>query len=153
MEIKELIGSLGDRIGIQLALDADGACSFEADGLVVTLNHFPEINSLALTGDVGEPPPEKLESLYKAMLEANCAFAGTAGATLSLDSASGRFSLCRALPLATLGADSLYAAVEGFVNTLDAWHKIVANYRAPAEGQSAGVESEFFSPGHGFMQV
>ena len=127
MEIKELIGSLGDRIGIQLALDADGACSFEADGLVVTL--------------------------YKAMLEANCAFAGTAGATLSLDSASGRFSLCRALPLATLGADSLYAAVEGFVNTLDAWHKIVANYRAPAEGEPTGGEPEPLSSGHGFMQV
>lgn len=153
MEIKELIASLGDRIGIQLALDADCACSFEADGLVVTLNHFPEIDTLALTGDIGEPPPENLEPLYKAMLEANCAFAGTAGATLSLDSATGRFSLCRALPLAVLDADSLYAAVEGFVNTLDAWHKIVVNYRSPVEGRSADGEPEPFSPDHGFVQV
>ena len=32
MEIAELVVSLGDRIGIQLALDSDCACSFEADG-------------------------------------------------------------------------------------------------------------------------
>ena len=117
----------------------------------MTLNHFPEIDALALTGDVGEPPPENLESLYKAMLEANCAFDGTAGATLSLDSATGRFSLCRTLPLAALDPDSLYVAVEEFVNTLEAWHKIVANYRAPAQGESAGGESAEKTPVHSLL--
>ena len=152
MQVAELVASFGERIGIRLALDADGACSFEADGLAVTLNHFPELDALALTGDVGEPPPENLESLYKAMLEANNAFSGTAGATLSLDAATGRFSLCRALSPAALGPDAFYAAVEGFVNTLDAWHKIVANYRAPTETATGG-NPESFSPGTGFMQV
>ena len=155
MEIAELVASLGERLGVPLALDADGACAIEADGLVVTMSHLPELDAFALTGDVGEPPPENLESLYKAMLEANCAFTGTAGATLSLDSATGRVSLCWALPLVALDPDALYTTVEGFLNTLEAWHKIVANYRAPAQDEPASVEPGSLSPGlgPGFMQV
>ena len=157
METAELVEALGERLGITLALDSDGACSFEADGLVVTLNSIQELSALVLTGDVGEPPPEEMAPLYKAMLEANHNFSGTAGATLSLDSATGRFSICRAMPAYALDVDALYAAVEGFVDTLDAWHKIVSNYRGAAPGgetpepEDGGRDG--FSAGGGFMQV
>ncbi len=154
METAELIKALGKRLGIRLTPDSDGACSFEADGFVVTLNHIDELRLLALTGDLGAPPPENLEALYKAMLEANYNFSGTAGATLARDAATGRFAICRILPLETLDADALYNAVEAFVNTLEAWSKIIVNYRhsaGPANGADA-VQAPF-SHGNGFLQV
>ena len=89
MESSELIKSFGERLSVELALDTDGACAIDVDGLAVTINDLTEISSIALTGDLGEPPPENLEALYKALLEANHLFNGTAGATLSLDASTG----------------------------------------------------------------
>ena len=96
MDAPELIDALGKRLGIGLALDEDGVCALDADGLAVVFNDLPQANALALACDLGKPPPERLEGLFRAMLQANHLFAGTAGATLSLDPASGRASLCRA---------------------------------------------------------
>ena len=130
-----------------------GALSFEADGLGVTINRLPELDSITLTGDIGEPPPERLEGLYKTLLGANHLFGGTAGATISLDPDTDRIALCLALPLATLDGDKFYAEVERFVNTAETWAKVVADYRDAA---SAADESEAAPPafsGNGFMQV
>lgn len=132
MEASELITALGNRLGIELKLDADGACAFGADDMVVTINHLEPLDVLVLSGDLGEPPPERLEALYKAMLEANHLFAGTGGATLSRDPESGHFAICRALLCRALDADSFYAQTEQFVSTVEAWTKLVANFRAAA---------------------
>ena len=132
MEAAELITALGSNLGIELKLDADGACSFGADDMIITINHLEQLDALVLSGDLGEPPPERLEALYKAMLGANHLFAGTGGATLSRDPETGHFAICRALPCVTLDADSFYAQVERFVSTVEAWTKLVANFRAAA---------------------
>lgn len=129
MDAPDLIAALGERLGIELKFDADGACSFAADEMLITINHIAEIDALVLTGDLGEPPPERLDALYKAMLDANHLFAGTAGATLSRDPETGHIVLCRAMPCMALDVDALYAQTERFVSTLEAWTKIVANFR------------------------
>jgi len=113
------------------------------------------MTTCALTGDVGEPPPERLEGLYKTLLGANHLFGGTAGATISLDPDNGRIALCRALPLATLDGDKFYAEVERFVNTAETWAKVVSDYRgaaAEAPDEGAAEERPAFGAG-GFMQV
>ena len=56
MDSQELIGRFGEKIGISLSLE-DGACAFEADGSLITINDLPEIGAIALSGDLGEPPP------------------------------------------------------------------------------------------------
>ena len=153
MEASELIAGFGERIGIELVFGADGGCAFDADGFVVTANYLPETNTVVLSGYIGEPPPERLEGLYKAVLAANHLFSGTGGATMSLDQDTGRIALCRALPLALMDVDSFYAEVERFVNTAEVWRKIVSDYREAA-GEASGLEEESvqFSK-RGFMQV
>ena len=150
MESSELIKSFGEHLGVELALDTDGACAIDVDGLAVTINDLTEISSIALTGDLGEPPPENLEALYKALLEANHLFNGTAAATLSLDSSTGHFALCRVMPCVALDVDTFSLEVEHFVNVLETWTKIIANFRelSPQVGESF----DSFSP-HSFMQV
>ena len=153
MDAKELIADIAKRIGLEY--DGGDTFSFEADGLVVAISSLPELDAVALTGDVGEPPPERLEGLYKTLLGANHFFGGTGGATISLDPDNGRIALCRALPLVTLDGEKFYAEVERFVNTAETWAKVVSNYRdaageAPDEGTAE--ERPAFGTG-GFMQV
>ena len=153
MEAKELIADIAKRIGLEY--DGGDTFSFEADGLVVAISSLPELDAVALTGDVGEPPPEHLEGLYKTLLGANHFFGGTAGATISLDPDNGRIALCRALPLVTLDGEKFYAEVERFVNTAETWAKVVSDYRgaaAEAPDEGAAEERPAFGAG-GFMQV
>ena len=129
MESFELIKKFGEKIGINLIPDEDNVYTFEVDEMIVTFHVLPELDEIVLSGDIGEPPPEHLEKLYKTMLESQYLFNGTAGATISLNSDTNRFSLCKALPCKILDGDSLYAETENFINTLEVWIKLVKDYR------------------------
>ena len=145
MEATELIKSFCEAVGIGYEPDADGTCTFDADGLEVSLVNLPELDAVALVGDLGEPPPERLEGLYKAMLEANHLFHGTAGATISLNSETGHFALCRPLLCKLMTAESFYKEVEGFLSTLETWTKLIANYREAAASPDHAAEMDFSS--------
>lgn len=152
MTFEELISGLGSRIGVELTSE-DGECVINADDMVVTLMSLPDSDRLAVHGEIGDPPPEGLEQLLSAMLEANHLFAGTAGATISRDHETGRFHLCRHEPLATLDADSLAALVESFVNTLEIWRKAIASYRPVAKTAAERTDEVPRFGATGFVQV
>lgn len=152
MTFEELISGLGSKIGVELTSD-DGSCVINADDMVVTLMSLPDSDRLAVHGEIGDPPPEGLEQLLSAMLEANHLFAGTAGATISRDHETGRFHLCRQEPLAILDADSLAALVESFVNTLGIWRKAIASYRPVAKSAAEGADEAPQLGANGFFRV
>lgn len=151
MDASEIIKAFGTKLGIGLEFDADNVCSFEADGLSVTIHNLREIDMIAITGDLGDPPPWDLEELYRAMLEANYLFKDTSGATLSFNPESGRFALCRALPCRALDGDSFFSETERFVSTLEMWARIIRDYRG---GTAKDVGETFPIPGtEGFLRV
>ena len=152
MTFEELISGLGSKIGVELTSD-DGSCVINADDMVVTLMSLPDSDRLAVYGEIGDPPPEGLEQLLSAMLEANHLFAGTAGATISRDHETGRFHLCRHEPLAILDADSLAALVESFVNTLEILRKAIASYRPVAKSAAEGADEGPQLGANGFFRV
>ena len=152
MTFEELISALGERIGVDLAAE-DGSCVINVDDMVVTLMSLPDSDRLAVHGEIGDPPPEGLEQLLSAMLEANHLFAATAGATISRDHETGRFHLCRHEPLATLDVDSLAALVESFVNTLEIWRKAIASYRPVAKSAAESTDEAPQFGATGFVQV
>lgn len=128
MESDILVKELGKSLGIELAFDNDGVCAFMADDMTVTIHGLPD-GEIALVGDIGEPPPEGLEKLYRAMLEANHLFGGTAGATISFDSERGRFSLVKLFDCRNLDSDTFMQAVSKFVSVLEMWTKLTAEWR------------------------
>ena len=152
MTFEELISGLGSKIGVELTSD-DGSCVINVDDMVVTLMSLPDSDRLAVHGEIGDPPPEGLEQLLSAMLEANHLFVGTAGATISRDHETGRFHLCRHEPLAILDADSLAALVESFVNTLEIWRKVIASYRPVAKSAAECTDEALQFGAAGFVQV
>ena len=152
MTFEELISGLGSKIGVELTSE-DGECVINVDDMVVTLMSLPDSDRLAVYGEIGDPPPEGLEQLLSAMLEANHLFAGTAGATISRDHETGRFHLCRQEPLAILNADTLAAILQSFVNTLEIWRKAIASYRPVAKSAAEGTDEAPQFGATGFVQV
>lgn len=155
METSEILKSFCERIGIKYEPNADGACSFEADGLLVTVSDLRGLDQIALVGDLGEPPPQRLERLYKTMLEGNHLLGATGGATLSLDPDTGRFALCQFLPYRAIDADSLYSVADRFVSTIEAWTKLIGDFRdvLPLADKAAGGHDSGGLQMNGFMQV
>ena len=153
MRFEDQIEALGNRIGVPLQVDDEGACVLSVDDMTVTLQGIPEAESVGFWGEIGDPPPQGLEKLLSAMLEANHMFRGTGGATISRDSETGRFYLCRVLDLRYLDADGFSLALERFVNTLEAWIELVKDYREAAPDASAGADVAPDLRNGGFLAV
>ena len=144
MEINDILKSFSEKIGMEIVPSDDGVYMFEVDEMIITFHVLPELDEIVLTGDIGEPPPERLENLYKTILEAQYLFKATFGATISLNEENNRFTLCKALPCKLLDGDSFFNEAEQFINTLEVWVKLVKNYRDSAskeEDESAPMPS------------
>ena len=153
MRFEEQVKALGNKIGVTLQVDDEGTCVLSVDDMTVTLQSIPEVESVGFWGEIGEPPPQGLEKLLSAMLEANHMFRGTGGATISRDSETGRFFLCRILDLRSLDAEAFAAALERFVNVLEAWIALVRDYRETAPDASGASDVALKLRNDGFLAV
>ena len=156
MNSQDLVRHFGEKLGIDLAFE-EGSCAFEADGSLIAIHDLPEIDTIVISGDLGEPPPERLENLYKTLLEANYLFRETSGSTISLDPETGRFSLCRVVLCQVTDDDSFFDAVERFVNGVESWSRLIGDFRSAA---SAAADDDKDTPSAdvqlgtgGFMSV
>ena len=152
MTFNELIENFGKTCGAELSA-TDGAVALEIDGMSVTVQEVPERDALVVVGDVGEPPPEGLEALMTAMLEANYMFLGTGGGALARDPETGRFHLCRLASLASLDDAGFAALMETFSNVLETWRKMLADYRPAVAADASAASGDSASPFGAFMQV
>ena len=153
MRFEDCIESLGRKIGLNLRIDDEGACVLSVDDMTVTLQGLPEVESVGFWGEIGEPPPQGLDRLLSAMLNANHMFRGTGGATLSRDSESGKFYLCRVMDMRSLEPEAFANALERFVNTLEAWIRLVKDYRETADDASAETTEVADLRNGGFLVV
>ena len=151
MIFKELMAAFGEKIGLTepIEIDEDGFCSFDVGDATVAIQGIDEIETLALSADVGLPPPERLEQLYRELLQANDNFSGTNGATLSLDPRTGAVRLCRYASYSALDADRLSELVLGFITALADWRLRVRDFRADASAPADAPASDL----SGFLQV
>lgn len=150
MTFDDLIKGFGEKIGVELALE-DGVVALNIDDMPVMIQELPELNAVNILGEIGEPPPEGLETLLSSMLNANHLFQGTSGGTLSRDPETGKFFLCRWEPLALADVEAFTAVVDKFVNVLETWRKIIADYRPSETAAPEGDMPAFGSSG--FMQI
>lgn len=154
MVFEDIIAVVERTLKMKLAV-VEGTTAFEVSGeegggpVRVIVQDESESHRVLLSADLGEPPPEGAETLFRTMLEANHLFTGTAGATLSLDAASGRFRLQKAeLP------DELANDVDGrflsFIETALNWRRAIEDYRPAGTGDSDAGGGGAVQPGGGF---
>lgn len=158
MEFTELMRRFAEKVGIaDLPVSEDGVCRVEIDGMNVSFIEVPETRQLVTWAEVGEPPPEGRERLYRVLMESMYMGKATGGSTFSIDSETGLVHLFRLDPLPLLDLDTFTPMLERFVNILEEWRKIVADYRGVAsqlEKAAATEEVESRQMGvNGFMQV
>ena len=164
MDYAELMADFVAKLNVEGAEpDADGVYHFEIDGMPVSMMEVAELQQLVVWGDLGDlPPAGNRERLYRTMMEAMFMGEGTGGSSFSIDRGSGRVFLQRFLSLVALDPDGFMAQIERFVNVLEEWRKLIADFRElspePERAGAAPAASPAEEPGvgfglGGFMQV
>ena len=158
MDFAELIDKFGAQLGVEgLKLDGDGICRIDVDGMVIAFREIPEGNEVITWAEVGEPPPEGRERLYQVLLESMFMGQGTAGCLFSYERDSGKLFLHRTDSLVLLDDRRFVQNLESFVNLLDMWRRLIADFRPGAEDAGVSPQEEsglsnVFAP-DGFLQV
>jgi hypothetical protein len=144
MDVKELIKTFCERLGIQFEANAEGVYAFEVDAFEFAVHVLSEQRRVALVGDLGLIPEKHPERLFRLMLEAQHCFRETEGAVFSIDRERDRLTLNRMLACAELDDEAFFNEVERFVNQLEAWTNIIRDYNGQKEedkGQHDAVET------------
>ena len=151
MSFEDIVSVLGRAFGLELKVVQDTTV-FEVESedggtkVRVVIQDVSERTLVLMSADLGEPPPEGGERLFRTMLEANNLFEGTVGATLALDAATGRFRLQRYESPDEFSND-VKAKVESFIDTALFWSRAIVDSRTSDE------EPEAPSGGFQMLQV
>ena len=141
MSFDDIVSVLSRAFGLELKVVQDTTV-FEVDSedgntkVQVVIHYVGERKLVLMSADLGEPPPEGGEGLYRTMLEANNLFEGTVGATLALDAVTGRFRLQRYESPDEFSND-IKAIVESFIETALFWSRAIADFRPTGEEPEA----------------
>lgn len=158
MCFRELMDELAEKANVVggIELDGENRCFMEFDDLGVVIQGLDEVNLVSFLSAVGEPPPERLEELYRALLEANHLFRWTSGATLSLDPEDGWVYLCKFVPYEALDGERLAKELENFANAVAGWRTYIKDFRASDVRKNAD-EDDFpgspFASGDSFLRM
>ena len=160
MELKEIMAAFGAEIGIaDLSADEDGVYAVDIDGMIVSFAEDREGGRLVTFAEIGEPPQEGREHIYRLLLETMHQGGETGGATFTVSPDSGTVCLRRSDPLESMTPAGFATMLEAFVNALEDWREAIVDFRdvGPAidvAKRDAVAERRRFGMGEdGFVQV
>ena len=134
MSFEELVGGLGKAIGMELSVQ-DGLCGVNADGVPIIMRYIEPYGIVYIHADLGEPPPQGLEALYRKVLESNHAFQATSGATLSVNPRDGHVCIQHYIRLEVLDVKLAVDRFNVFVDAATVWRDYLADFRPTDENQ------------------
>lgn len=148
MEFNELIAHFAKRHNVEDLVAVDSAAALDIDGIIVIIVARDEM--LSLSAEIGEPPAEGADAFGNILLETNM----QADAFFAKFPDSGPYAAMRRIHLSLLDDDSFDAMLEAFVNHVENWRRILADFRpvAKAAAEAKAGESPSFGSA-GFMQV
>ncbi len=133
MDYEELISAFAERHAIAgCEAGGGGAVTLQVDGMAVTLLHDEAEARLLICGEIGEPPASGAAEFAAAMLKANFAASDT---TFAQNPETGVYAIVCAKALDALDVNALDAALEAFVNLLETWRTMLADFRMAAAEQ------------------
>jgi len=132
MEFSELIRQFAEKSGIEMPEIVDDAVAFDADGMpffMMRVANEGESEYLVVAADLGEPPPEHLEKLYQALLDAGHNFAGAGGGVLARNPGDGHIWLQSRESLSSLDVEAALAKIKSLGDAAVNWRDIIREYR------------------------
>ena len=136
MDFSKFIQQFADRFGIEMPEIVDDAAAFDADGMpffMMRVVNEGEGDYLVVAADLGEPPPERLEKLYQALLDAGHNFAGAGGGIFARNPGDGHIWLQLREAFASMDVETAIAKVKTLGDAAINWRDIIREYR---EGSS-----------------
>lgn len=148
MEFSELIADFAARHDVA-GLVADGnAAALDIDGIVVAM--VASGDKVTISSDIGEPPVDGHADFADLLLEASL----QADAFFAKASELGAYVAVRRLALNSIDAEAFDTALESFVNQVETWRRLLADFRPAAKAAAERAEEEKPSFGtNSFMQV
>ena len=138
MDFSNFIQQFAERFGIEVPEIVDEAAAFDADGMpffLMRVVNEGEGDYLVVAADLGEPPPERPEKLYQALLDAGHNFAGAGGGVFARNPADGHIWLQSREPFASMDIETAISKVKTLGDAAINWRDIIKEYR---EGSSIG---------------
>ena len=132
MEFSEVIQGFAERFGIEAPEIVDESAAFDADGMpffIMRAANEGESEYLVVAADLGEPPPERLEKLYQALLDAGHNFAVAGGAAFSRNPGNGHIWLQSREPFASMDVVTAISRVKAIGDAALYWSDIIMEYR------------------------
>ena len=136
MDFSKFIQQFADRFGIEMPEIVDDAAAFNADGMpffMMRVVNEGEGDYLVVAADLGEPPPERLEKLYQALLDAGHNFAGAGGGIFARNPGDGHIWLQLREAFASIDVETAISKVKALGDAAINWRDIIREYR---EGSS-----------------
>ena len=136
MDFSNFIQQFADRFGIEMPEIVDEAAAFDADGMpffLMRVVNEGEGDYLVVAADLGEPPPERPEKLYQALLDAGHNFAVAGGGVFARNPADGHIWLQLREAFASIDVETAISKVKAFGDAAVDWRDIIREYR---EGSS-----------------
>ena len=132
---------MSEKAGIEMPEIVDDAVAFDADGIpffMMRVANEGESEYLVIAADLGEPPPERLEKLYQALLDAGHNFAGAGGGVLARNPGDGHIWLESREPFASMDVEAAISKVKALGDAAINWRNVIREYR---EGASIPVSA------------
>ena len=141
--LEKSLKELGEKIGFDIALDADGACTLElADGRPLIIQERANLDELDFVSVLGEVPDALRAEVFTALLSANFYWSKTLGATLSWDAGLEQVVIIYPLPLANATYETLENVFKRFLELQAAWEDRLAEMVAEAENEPVGEAAD-----------
>ena len=158
MEFEELMQQVAARAGTQTPEIVDEAAAFDADGMPFFLMRVVNEGTseyLVVAADLGEPPPERPEKLYQALLDASHNFAGAGGGVLARNPADGHIWLQSREPFASMDIETAISKVKKLGDAALNWRDIIKEYREGSSipGPATADDASGGEGNPGFMMV
>ena len=156
--LAQSLKDLGEKIGFDIALDADGTCTLElADGRPLVIQELANLDELDFVSVLGEVPDERRAEVFTALLSANFYWNGTLGATLSWDPGLEQVVIIYPLPLANATEETLENVFTRFLELQAAWKErlegLVADAESVPDDDEDGVFADDVPSGNGDMII
>lgn len=151
----DLIQGLSKELGYEIDV-IDNACAVGTEDVSILLMGVAndQEDFLAMTSQIGTPPPQRLEKLYEEMMNAMFSYETTGGCAFARNPNDGTIWIQRVEPIANITPEGLISRITKLTDSAAFWRTLIEDFREVSADAEQEVSSEVSSGfGNGFIQV